>query len=917
MGDPFVEQLKTVCRDHPVRPKWVILPAPGIGWTLGERLLHEGCNWINLRFATPFQLALESLGPQLLARGIHPCPDGLGPPLIQRLLFELDSPYFGELRTQPGMARALWNTLQEFRLTGLRAEDLSRLAPSQKHDALRELFHAYERHLEVAGWADRADILRQPPSNSVIKEDDIVVPYPYTQWAPLEEQLLRTLPGKLLIPEATDIEPPTGWPQRLPQSVKGPTPHLFCAHRRHDELDEIVRRILEAQIPLDQVEICALPEEAPLIRERLAQAGFACTVEAGLPISLSRPGQALSALLDWIEHGYTAFHLRELLLADLLRARPNSFTSARLLHSARIGWGRESYVPRLRTLASVYARRGYAQGQQHCEELMAWLESVLNRLPSNKGEAGAWMQGLRSIFETEFVARDEEMRAKDLLLHALSELQSLPGQDWSVSRLIHQARQRLFDLQAGSSRPQAGKVHVTRPSLLGLSGRPHVFLVGLEEGRWLTRQSPDCVLDDEERALLHPGLRLSRDLPAFIDFQLRERMATLSGTLTLSRACYDRQGDQEQVSSWIYREAAKRTNEIRVVPTRGPALSDDALQTLHPALHRGQQAALYRREAILTAWDGLVPEAAGLWDPRNTGEPVSVSRLTALATCPYQVFLELGLKLPRGIPRLPDPDVWLDPLTRGILVHDVLATYHRERCSPDQIQGVLQRQLEIVKSTFPPPSKSHEIQETAELERDLIHFLRLEELAGEHAARALEVSFGLPLGKDSDPLARAEPVWYELDDGSRVPLCGRIDRIDQLPEGFGIIDYKTGKSLYTKSDALYSRGRLLQHALYAVAAEELVGPVVRSSYYFVSPGAARTWWHFPAPDRERLGRVLRLVLEPLRTGVFVHTHERSEDCRFCDYKPVCASQCANGTAEKLQWEENRELHSRRGLLQEP
>ncbi|MBS2036067.1 hypothetical protein JST97_13845 [bacterium] len=44
-----------------MRCKWVLLPNQSLRWTLVERLLHEGCDWVNLRLVTPLQLATEGL----------------------------------------------------------------------------------------------------------------------------------------------------------------------------------------------------------------------------------------------------------------------------------------------------------------------------------------------------------------------------------------------------------------------------------------------------------------------------------------------------------------------------------------------------------------------------------------------------------------------------------------------------------------------------------------------------------------------------------------------------------------------------------------------------------------------------------------------------------------------------------------
>ena len=87
--DTFLEQLKELCRQFPIRSNWVVVPAHAIGPTLGERLVLEGTNWLNVRFVTPLDVALRMGAPFLVERGIDPSEEDLGPALMMRLLMEL------------------------------------------------------------------------------------------------------------------------------------------------------------------------------------------------------------------------------------------------------------------------------------------------------------------------------------------------------------------------------------------------------------------------------------------------------------------------------------------------------------------------------------------------------------------------------------------------------------------------------------------------------------------------------------------------------------------------------------------------------------------------------------------------------------------------------------------------------------
>src|SRR5207247_434008 len=124
--DPFVAQLAHLCTEHRTRAKWVFVPTHSLGRTLGERIAREGTNWLNLRSVTPLDVAPRSGAPFLVERGIDPSEAGLGPALMMRLLLDLPEPdgYFRALADQPTMAQALWSTVRDLRMAGVKSDDL-------------------------------------------------------------------------------------------------------------------------------------------------------------------------------------------------------------------------------------------------------------------------------------------------------------------------------------------------------------------------------------------------------------------------------------------------------------------------------------------------------------------------------------------------------------------------------------------------------------------------------------------------------------------------------------------------------------------------------------------------------------------------------------------------------------------------
>ena len=352
-ADPFATQLAELCRAHPARAKWVLVPTHAAGHTLGDRLARHGASWANLRFVTPLQVAIHMAGPFLVERGIDPSEEPLGPALVMRLLTELPAThdYFRPMADHTTLAVALWSTLRELRFAGLRAADLRALAPGMfasaaKHTELVALVEAYERYLAAANVADMAVVFEEAPGHAdfcPIQPGDLWTELPGVAWPPLVRRFLDALPGERVAPRALGVpglDPPPRLaalsaraervspaavtdaarlrflraPEQAGPALDDGTLDLFHAGGRDAEIEEVCRRILASGRPLDQVEIvCASDAHASLAWEKARRLDWPVTIAGGLPAAATRPGRALLAWCAWIEGGFVAADLRRLL----------------------------------------------------------------------------------------------------------------------------------------------------------------------------------------------------------------------------------------------------------------------------------------------------------------------------------------------------------------------------------------------------------------------------------------------------------------------------------------------------------------------------------------------------------------------------------------------------------------------------
>jgi ATP-dependent helicase/nuclease subunit B len=169
----------------------------------------------------------------------------------------------------------------------------------------------------------------------------------------------------------------------------------------------------------------------------------------------------------------------------------------------------------------------------------------------------------------------------------------------------------------------------------------------------------------------------------------------------------------------------------------------------------------------------------------------------------------------------------------------------------------------------------------------------------------LEVSFGRPLRDGSEQLARSESVEVDLGKGIKLRIAGRIDRIDKIgTDSFEVLDYKTGGYWREGWRGTFSGGRRLQHALYGLAAVELLKSlhtnpkVVAGVYYFPTHKGRQERVTIPAPARTAIASVLGDLRDLIIKGQFIHTSDKNH-CRFCGYVAACGGAVYQQAAKKL------------------
>jgi RecB family exonuclease len=500
-----------------------------------------------------------------------------------------------------------------------------------------------------------------------------------------------------------------------------------------------------------------------------------------------------------------------------------------------------------------------------------------------------------------------------------------------IGEALERLRTLGSSLAVGASSPVPGHIHVSSFASGGFAGRGVTFVAGLEDACFPGRALQDPVLLDAERERLSASLPTSADTVRTSLYSLAVLLASLRGRVTFSYPSYDIIEERPSFPSSVllqvhrlvggnadldYSSLEEALPEAAGFIPDGPEKTFDetdwwlgrlcrpmpfldgsaAVGKNFPQLGAGILAVAARAGEKLTAYEGIVTIDRARFDPAtNLDLSMSASRLELLAKCPYGYFLRhvLGVEPPDELER--DPARWLDPTERGSLIHEILCDFMREvtarkeRVDPARHAGLMSdtesRLILAKKSAIPPPSEGIFEKERRDITGALEIFLDIESrrpgtvepLEFERRFRGVE----MPLGGEG------EKRRFFL-------LRGIIDRIDRTGPGtYRVLDYKTGSYVPFENLVGFGQGRIIQHALYAVAAETFLEGeppdgrprVTESGYYFPTRrGEGREIMVGPF-DRRRLADLLSDLLGLVADGYFIAGPGAT--CDFCEFAAIC------------------------------
>jgi ATP-dependent helicase/nuclease subunit B len=611
-GPPVLQALARAADEWPVRRKLLVGPRRGVCREVLRRLCLERAGWVGFEPVTPHDVARKLAVQALAVHGIRVADEFDELALVDAAIDEAMGARAHVLRPFVeglGLRDAMSNSVRALRHAGVDAAMLGRAGfrDRQKREALVRVLESYERLLFSKSVTDSAGVLRQAVSGL----EAGAIELPDAVWLLLPGQSGRGLAGRLLrllIERGATIldDDAVQGLDRSPALLTGPLLHesalswlhavealpdtappgpisIFAAGSVNDEIREVLRRVMAANLRWDQVEIVATDPMTygSALDTQARRLGIEVSHAAGLPVGRTRPGRAVGAWLRWVRDDFPEPVIRELIDRGDVAPPVAGSTGpalARRLRRLLIGRGHARYRAALDRAERALDRPAWAGEDRTQAEietarerdrtvlaaLRAVLDPLLDAVPPlehRPGEEGppvapaTLARGLLACLAlvpvdtggstgADRTAADRLRGRLERLAETATRLTSLDG---AIALIAAKLDARVPAPAAEGAAPwtaSGGRLHLSDIDHGGWTGRPATFVVGLDAVRFPGASTHDTLLNDEDRRRII-GDSPFNPVPTTADrlderrLALASMLARLRGSVTLSYSAWD------------------------------------------------------------------------------------------------------------------------------------------------------------------------------------------------------------------------------------------------------------------------------------------------------------------------------------------------------------------------------------------
>jgi len=771
--------------------------------------------------------------------------------------------------------------------------------------------------------------------------------------APLTDPAPPDLSDHLYGPRPIQVH---GEPLHQPSQVADLLADTVRIHRYADpasELDGVAARVKQALLHGAQPAQCviAIPDlgsRSSAVRAALRDHGVPHLITRSGPLAATPVATVALNVATLATRGFPSEQVLALLTSDLVSPPSDLDPDCSLAQVARICARAGvpegpplTWIPAVQAWLDRQVRRPGLRAGQLIEALKA-LDALARPLESLARPAapGVWrerlLRQLRRLGVPERAAAgalpgralDAWGALLDLLDGLARDLEIAGARDLDPQTLADRFADALRRTPTPPPRRQGGQVEVVDlDDLLGLTPR-HLWVAGLTRGAWPGPPPPSFLVPERRLAeleaprrattarylfasLLRNALddreidRLELSWPAIADGRPTSPSPLLEDLLALPTRIPDGRGGYQLLADALDLEPPTPTMPLGQTAALGLAAREPAWRALarvsDPA-DLARQAHVHRARttppgepALPGPWEGVLERA-----PAELPRELGVTQLETYLKCPARFWYQHLLELRALEPVAPE----VPPHRKGQVLHAILEVFLRPRLG-QPLQGDVQALSQELHGVA--QDRLQELSAEGGFSPVLLEHLRDEWLAGlvdDRPAGVLRVWLESELRARRTPVAVEQRNTLDLDG---IVLKAALDRVDHMPGGTLVLDYKTGRAPKPRD---VGAGLVLQPIAYAAirAQQEPARPVASA---YVTLGRAdrvketgfvghsqvldqvrahkRSRLELTADERDQLLEHARTSAGRLQRGVAHPTLATPDQagCRWCDFRRIC------------------------------
>lgn len=576
----------------------------------------------------------------------------------------------------------------------------------------------------------------------------------------------------------------------------------------------------------DAVFVCPDDRYAMRAEEEGKLLGIPVDSAFGMPASMTGTALLIRCMLDWAASDYDVESLTPALISGCMAVYDEQKElqvygqeMLRIFRKESVGWSRE----RWEQIAASENERFAAAGLS----VLGWVRYF--EAPPRP------VRGVASDLTELLNVSARRGTENELYLNIVDEMSRIYPGDMTGREFLELVQEIAEDMRVNAHpTDMPGRVYCCSYENALYVDRKHFRMLGMSWDVFNKLGDEFPLLHDEEKRRLSGRLRLVSDRSAEKRYAVMELLANRKdAAVVFSRAKAGFIGGEDIMAAGLFDDAAVKYAQTD--PESGKTV------VKVPQVNILDRRALTESDVRLK--QGYVPRVLDfemdegrleLWKEETDTLNWSATRMEGALACPRKFVLQTLMGIdeenPAALSRFGRK--WLDSLSRGNLVHEVLDAYfrmtmpRRERPDEELLDRLVNERTEEYRKRVPMPAGLTDVTAEVAAVRKIVG-----QVAGRHAAESMRETVGTEIAFGDD-----EPVMLSFGP-FEIRFRGRIDRVDKVADGYEVIDYKTGNPYYFRRDFADK----LQYYLYTLAWEKLHPDqrIVRASYDLLDgPGGA-------------------------------------------------------------------------------